>query len=70
MQYMCPNNTSTLNLEESRGDSLEPFTGNSATLFVTHSVLQLSFTFRIICPILVSTPIHPPLDIFHVHVRA
>jgi len=25
--------TSTLNLEESRGDSLEPFTGNSATLF-------------------------------------
>ena len=59
-------NTSTLNLEESRGVVLEPFTGNSGSLLVTHSVLQLSFKFRIFCPRLASTPIHPPLGVFQI----
>ena len=52
-------NTLTLNLEESRGVVPEPFTKNSASLLVTHSVLQLSFKFQIICPRLANTPIHP-----------
>jgi len=41
--------TSTLNLEKSRGEVPEPFTGNSGSLLVTRSVLQLSFKFHIIC---------------------
>jgi len=33
----------TLNLEESRGVVLEPFTGNSASLLVTQSTLAIKF---------------------------
>ena len=57
--------TSTFNLEESRGVVSEPFMGNSGSLLVTHSVLHLSIKFRIIFPRLASTPIHPPLGVFH-----
>ena len=57
-------NTSTLSLEESRGVVPEPFTRNSGSLLVTHSVLQLSFKFWIIYPRLSSTLIHLPLGVF------
>jgi len=50
--FVCPhlcwtkrasNRTSTLNLEESRGVVPEPFTENSGSLLVAHSVLAIKF---------------------------
>ena len=51
-------------LEEFRGDSPEPFTGNSATLFGYTKCVAISFSFRIIYHYISHTPIHPPLGVF------
>ena len=54
--------TSTYNLEEYRGEALEPFTGNPASLLVlSHrsSSSAIVFKFRIICHQISTTPIHP-----------
>ena len=56
-------------LEESRGDSLEPVTGNSATLLVTHSVLQLVFNSASFVIRLANISIRPPLGIFSIGIR-
>ena len=59
--------TSTLNLEESWGDSPEPFTENSATRFgytlcvcIIVLVCKISFNFALALNLISLSPIHPP----------
>ena len=60
--------TSTLNIEESRGDSSEPFTENSATFFcytlcvcAIALVCKFSFNSVLVLHLINLSPIHPPL---------
>ena len=77
--FVCPylcltkrafNNTSTLSLEKCRSVLPEPFTGNSGSLLITHSVLAIKFKFCFICLRLPCTPIHLPLVVLTIGIRA